>query len=345
MSLGPSAAAQEFLAESSRANWATVDLHSADAIKELRSENSEVAEGFWADVQRDWDVDVAPRVEIREETLGGVACQWVSPGGKTEATEETVILYFYGGAFAVGSPEDDLCMTARLATFSDMSVCVPRYRLAPENPFPAAKNDAVEVYRALVRATKRRVVLVGESAGGNLALQVALHALDDDTLASPLALVLMSPWIDLTHGGDSHTTSKGLDPTLSVEHFLEPAARAYAGGTDLASSDISPLFADIPAAQFPPTLISTATRDLLLSDAVRLAAKLRSAACDVDLRVAEGLWHVYEWLVTDCCRTWYSPPFPFPSLTVCHTKKQRYPGLPEAKISLEQIAKFVQTQR
>merc|ERR1711924_471691 len=118
-----------------------------------------------------------------------------------------------------------------------------------------------------------------------------------DLLASgrspPIAVALLSPWIDLTHSGDSHIISN-LDPTLSVKHFLEPSSLAYAGGQPLESADISPLFADVPA-NFPPTTISTATRDLLLSDSVRLAAKLRGKGITVDLQVADGLWHVFEW--------------------------------------------------
>merc|ERR1712061_153636 len=124
-----------------------------------------------------------------------------------------------------------------------------------------------------------------------------------------MALALLSPWADLTHSGDSHTTLAGLDPTLSTEHFLEPASLAYAGKECRASPAISPLFAEVPS-DFPPTIISTATRDLLLSDSVRLAARLRAGGATVDLRVAEGLWHVFEW----------------------------YPDLPEAAASLHGIA-------
>merc|ERR1712113_511788 len=95
-------------------------------------------------------------------------------------------------------------------------------------------------------------------------------------------------------GGDSHATLADQDPSLSVKHFLEPASLAYAGTQSRASPAISPVFAEIPS-KFPPTIISTATRDLLLSDSVRIAAKLRAAGTTVDLRVAEGLWHVFEY--------------------------------------------------
>jgi len=125
---------------------------------------------------------------------------------------------------------------------------------------------------------------------------------------------LLSPWIDLTHSGDSHVTLEGLDPTLSVKHFLEPASRAYVNNSVdiLGSPAVSPLFAHIPPT-FPPTIISSATRDLLFSDSVRLASKLREQGVVVDFRVAEGLWHVFEW----------------------------YTDLPEAAESLTSIANFL----
>lgn len=161
--------------------------------------------------------------------------------------------------------------------------------------------------------------VVGESAGGNLALTVALAAVSAAEAMAlqlqqvPAAVVLLSPWIDLTHSGDSHLTLAGLDPTLSVKHFLEPASLAYAGKQRLVSSpEVSPLWGKIPQG-FPPTLLTSATRDLLLSDVVRLSAKLRAAGCNVDLRVAQGLWHVFEW----------------------------YPHCPEAASSMQHVVAFL----
>ena len=125
-----------------------------------------------------------------------------------------------------------------------------------------------------------RAVRVAEEGGG---------------LPLPKAVALLSPWIDLTHSGDSHATLASVDPALSIPHLLEPAALAYAAGKPIGSPDISPLFSKMPKTTLPPTIISSGTRDLLLSDSTRLAAKLRSAGAAVDLRVAEGLWHVFEW--------------------------------------------------
>jgi hypothetical protein len=160
------------------------------------------------------------------------------------------------------------------------------------------------------------VVLIGESAGGNLAVGLVQGAAAAG-LPLPITVVLLSPWVDLTHSGDSHLVLAGLDPTLSVRYFLGPASRAYAGETPQGGKTpgVSPLFSALPSG-FPPTLISTATRDLLLSDSVRLASALRTCGATVELHVAEGLWHVYEW----------------------------YPELPEAAASIVAVANFVSNQ-
>jgi monoterpene epsilon-lactone hydrolase len=120
-----------------------------------------------------------------------------------------------------------------------------------KHPFPAARDDVMAEYRGLASGDSAfGVVLVGQSAGRNLALGL-LQAVTAAGLPMPAAAALLSPWIDLTHSGDSHTTLAGKDPTLSVQHFLEPAARAYADGRSLPLADISPLFAAPPRAARP----------------------------------------------------------------------------------------------
>jgi len=277
-----------------------VDLSQA-GVNALRLKNSQAAASGCQAVQ----AELGSRVEDGE--MGGVSVEWITPH---QVDGPEVVLYLFGGAFVCGSPEDDVSISARLAHHLGRRVCAPRYRLAPEHPFPAARDDAMAVYRALTAADSR-VILCGESAGGNLALGLVIGIAEAD-LAPPLSVALLSPWIDLSHSGDSHTALDGLDPTLSVELFLSPASQAYAREHAPASPAISPLFAALPA-NMPPTVISSATRDLLLSDSVRLAARLRAAGAAVDLRVADGLWHVFEW----------------------------YPELPEAAESVRGIASFL----
>jgi monoterpene epsilon-lactone hydrolase len=255
------------------------------------------------------DVQKSLGVTVEESEIDGVTVKWVRPG---MIRHPQIILYFFGGGHITGSPDEDLAITARIAHFSGRKVCVPAYRLAPENPYPAALEDAVAVYQALLREyCARSLALSGESAGGNLSLAL-IGAAAARGLPLPAATALLSPWSDLTHSGDTIRTLDGIDPTLDLDHQLSHMARAYAGGRPLASPDISPLFADV-AKGFPPTLISTGTRDVLLSDCARLSTKLRAAGVEVDLRVMEGMWHVFEF----------------------------YPQLPEAEDSIRGIAAFL----
>jgi epsilon-lactone hydrolase len=248
-------------------------------------------------------------VAVEWTELDGVPVQWVMPQA---VRGDAIILYFFGGGHITGSPDEDLAITARLAHFSGCRICVPAYRLAPEHPYPAALEDAVRVYRALLKNHPgQRIGVAGESAGGNLVLGL-VSAAAAAGLTLPDVAALMSPWCDLGHSGDTIRTLDGIDPTLDLDHQLEHMARAYAGGRDRTSPEISPLFAPVPAG-FPPTVITSGTRDVLLSDAARLSTKLREAGVTVDLRLSEGMWHVFEY----------------------------YPDLPEAEASLRGIAAFM----
>ena len=254
-------------------------------------------------------VQKALGVIVEEREIDGVTVKWVRP---EMVRHPQVILYFFGGGHITGSPDEDLAITARIAHFTGRRVCVPAYRLAPEKPYPAALEDAMAVYQALLREFgAHSMALSGESAGGNLSLAL-IGAAAARGLDLPAAVALLSPWCDLTHSGDTIRTLDGIDPTLDLDHLLSHMARAYAGGRPLASPDISPLFADV-AKGFPPTLITTGTRDVLLSDCARLSTKLRRAGVNVDLRVTEGMWHVFEF----------------------------YPQLPEAEDSIRGIATFL----
>jgi acetyl esterase/lipase len=247
-------------------------------------------------------------VRTAEAQLGSVPVQWVIP---QEARGTGVILYFFGGGYITGSPSEDLAITARLAGFTGCKVCVPAYRLAPEHPFPAQRDDALAVYRALLAERGRPVAVAGESAGGNLALALT-NAAAAAGLPMPAAVALLSPWSDLTHASDTARTLDGIDPTLSLVTSGDSMANAFAGGTPRSSPEISPLFAKVPKG-FPPTLITSGTRDALLSDCARLSTKLRAAGVAAELRVWEGMWHVFEF----------------------------YPELPEAEASLREIASFL----
>ncbi|MEM7114329.1 MAG: alpha/beta hydrolase [Chloroflexota bacterium] len=243
--------------------------------------------------------------------LGGVPVLLVTPKNYDTANEAYRLLYFFGGAFVVGSPDVDLPIIARLAARLGVKIVAPCYRRAPEHPYPAAVDDGLAVYQALLKTTNpHQLSIVGESAGGNLALAVALRAAAN-SLPLPASLALLSPWCDLTPTGESQQIAD-FDPTLNYEQHLKWATAVYAPHKD---PRISPLYAAYPPT-FPPTLITTGTRDLFLSDCKRLVAKLQQEGISAWLRIWEGMWHVFEW----------------------------YRQLPEAERSMDEICHFIQTQ-
>lgn len=226
-------------------------------------------------------------VSVTECKIGGVPCLEIAPRA---AAAPGTILYCYGGGFVTGSAREDLIVSAALAARAGARVIAVDYRLAPEHPFPAAPEDGWAVYRALSDGPGP-LAIAGESAGGNLALTVMQRARAEG-LAQPCAAALLSPWCDLTHGGDSLRINDGRDPTLTRD-FVVAAAEMYAGGADRGDPAISPLFAEY-GPEFPPALITTGTRDLLMSPSIALARRMRAAGMEVALDVHDGLWHVFE---------------------------------------------------
>lgn len=238
---------------------------------------------------------IAPAVErilrstnvmTRDVMINRIPCLEVKP---LVVTTPWPILYGFGGGFIQGSAFEDLTIAAPLSSMTGATVIIPSYRLAPENPWPAAIDDGFAVYQTLCDSP---FAIVGESAGGNLALALMLRA-KKAGLSLPRAAALLSPWCDLDTSSDSQSFNDGRDPTLTTQDSMI-AARLYAGDNDITNPDISPINGDFDN-RFPPFLITTGTRDLLLSLSVRLARILRERGGDVDLQVWEGLWHVFEW--------------------------------------------------
>ena len=246
----------------------------------------------------------AHNVTVKSTKIMGVSCLLVHP---SKLLVDWPILYGFGGGFVSGSAFEDLTIAAPISAFTGAIIIIPEYRLAPENPWPAALDDAFNVYRTLV---EQPFALVGESAGGNLALALIQKA-KKHGLPLPNSLALLSPWCNLLNTGDSLSFNNGRDPALSLRQ-IKMAAQHFAGKNDLSMPEISPIFGHFDAS-FPPCLISTATRDLLLSQSVQLAHIMRDKNILVDLQVWEGLWHVFEW----------------------------DSGLPESEKSLKNISKFL----
>jgi len=226
------------------------------------------------------------RVTLRETVICDVPCLELIPAGRAA---EWPILYGFGGGFVQGSPIEDLPIAAHLCAATGARVIIPDYRLAPEHPWPAPVDDAFAVYRDLAR---RPLAIVGESAGGNLAL-VLMQRARAAGLRLPGAAALMSPWCDLGNTGDSLRFNDGRDPSLSAQSS-RMAVLHYVGDQPLDNPDISPIYGPFDIG-FPPFVITTGTRDLHLSQAVRLSQVLRESGVRADLHVWEGLWHVFEW--------------------------------------------------
>ncbi len=203
-----------------------------------------------------------------------------------------VILYCHGGGYSTGSSLYARTLTTKLATSTSMDVLCFDYRLAPEHPYPAAVEDAMQVwnYLMLLGYGARDIILAGDSAGGNLALCLALQLKKEGRLM-PRGLVLMSPWTDLTASGKSHMTKAEIDPVLDAE-YLQRMIVNYADGQDLTNPMISPLFGDYEG--FPPTYIQVGNNEILQDDAVMLYKKMLKANVSVKLDMFRGMWHVFQ---------------------------------------------------
>lgn len=215
--------------------------------------------------------------------------------GPASGTAAVTVVHFHGGGYCVGSPAEARDWAARLSARAGCRVVLPEYRLAPEHPYPAAVDDAREVMSAaLGDAAPGTVVVSGDSAGGGLALGIALTL---PGLASPgttdgtarlAGCILLSPWLDLTADWTAVPELVRRDVVLSPA-WLEACARAYVPTGDRAHPMISPLYADLGG--LPPLLIQCGTDDLLAPDSERLAARAEAAGVDVTYSRWPGMWH------------------------------------------------------
>lgn len=224
-------------------------------------------------------------VDVDDTEFAGVRTYVAKVHGSSD-TDGPVYLDIHGGAL-IGCG-GDLCraMTATTALTSGMVTWGIDYRMPPRHPFPAALDDCVAVYRALLEQCEPADIFVGGgSAGANLAAALLVRARQDG-LPMPAGLVLLTPELDLTESGDSFQTLRDADNVLSS---LLEVNLLYANGHDLADPLVSPLFADV--SYFPPTILQAGTRDLFLSNAVRMHRKLRAAGVQAELHIGEAMPH------------------------------------------------------
>ena len=225
-----------------------------------------------------------------EFSLSGMKAAWM----RLERPHRHVrcVLYCHGGGYTSGNLGYSRVLASKLVRSTGLDTLSFEYRLAPEHPYPAALEDAFRAWDHLMYLGygAKDVVLAGDSAGGNMALVLCL-ALRRAGRMLPGALLLMSPWTDMTASGASYSERAEADPILTNE-YIQAVREAYAPGADYSRPEFSPLFGDFSA--FPPALIQVGTHEILYSDSERLAERMKAAGCYCRLEVWENMWHVFQ---------------------------------------------------
>jgi acetyl esterase/lipase len=254
---------------------------------------------------------VSADVKREKADADGVPGEWIMPPG---VSGETTIFYIHGGAWMIGSVNTHARLIANICAAADARAFAIDYRLAPENPYPAGLDDCLTAYRWLLAqgTDPARLVIAGDSAGGNLTLATLLR-LRDEGGPLPAAAVALSPATDMTMSGESMRTRNEADPMLDSEGTPQ-VREAYCAGQDLKDPYISPLFGDL--AGLPPLLIQVGDAEILLDDATRFAKRAEEAGVDITLEVWDEMIHVFQFFA---------------------------PMLPEATEAIAVIGKFVKS--
>lgn len=201
----------------------------------------------------------------------------------SDVREDATLLYLHGGGYCVGSLDSHNSFMAHLAVICKTSVNGLAYRLAPEDTYPAALDDALAAYKEMLHYTPgKKIMIAGDSAGGGLALACALR-IKEEQLAMPGCLALLAPWTDLSCSGASLGAAR--------DEFIRGAER-YAGDQPLDSPGLSPLFGDLSG--LPPLLIQVGSEEALRDDSTRLAQRAKEAGVVVDLQIIDDVFHVFQ---------------------------------------------------
>jgi monoterpene epsilon-lactone hydrolase len=228
-------------------------------------------------------------ITVTAAALGGVPTAEITVDG---TGPRHVVLYFHGGVYVMGDASLAAGLASQVGRRTRAKVISVDYRLAPEHPYPAAADDALAAYEALLRGgtAPSGIAFAGESAGGGLAIATLLNARDHG-LPLPAAAYVMSPYADLTLAGTTMETKRDADPLLSRE-ALQARVTDYTSGQDAALALISPVFADLSG--LPPLIIQAGTHEVLLDDALRLAQQAATADVEVTLDITPRVPHVFQ---------------------------------------------------
>jgi acetyl esterase/lipase len=232
--------------------------------------------------------DGPPRAEAHIVTIAGVPVHVATPVAMSPAAEHRAYLLIHGGGLVYGGGEACKVTAQKAADLLGVRTYGVDYRMPPAHPYPAPLDDCVSVYQALLDTySPENIICNGASAGGALVGAMILRARDEG-LPMPAAVVMLTPYSDLTETGDTFEIHRTIDVVLP--RGIKAAAMLYAGGHDLEHPYLSPLFGDFSKG-FPPTFLQSGTRDLLLSSTVRMHRALRRAGIEADLHVFEGMPH------------------------------------------------------
>ncbi len=258
-----------------------------DSAEAWRAFARQMVEGFGPIIE---DIKQKLRVTVEETTIGGVNVYRITPDDVAEENRNRLAVHLHGGGYVLYPGEFGAGEGMLLAALGKMPVISVDYRMAPDFPFPAALDDAISVWKALTAENDpARMAVFGSSAGGGLTLALMLRARDEG-LPLPAAIAPGTPWADLTNDGDSLEANAFVDNVLVAKGgWASAAAPLYAAGADLRNPYISPIFGDFSG--LPPAIITTGTRDLFLSQAVRVHRKLRQAGVEASLQVFEAQSH------------------------------------------------------
>ena len=229
-------------------------------------------------------------VSIAPTTLGGVKAYILTPNVMLPSHRNQIVFHIHGGGYLFSPGEAGTGEAMLMAAYGGYKVLSIDYRMPPDDPYPAAMDDVTAAWRAIVAMTDaRRIAVEGTSTGGGMTLALMLRA-KTEGLPLPGAIAPGSPWSDLTGAGDSYKTNEWVDNVVvSYDGYLSRAARLYAHGHDLKDPQLSPIYGDFRG--LPPAILTAGTRDLFLSNTVRVHRKLHEAGVEADLEVYEGLSH------------------------------------------------------
>ena len=232
------------------------------------------------------------KVKVEKTTIDGVRAYVVTPQEVAPENRNRVLIHMHGGCYVLNGGDAGLPEAMLMAAFGRAKVVSVDYRMPPEAYFPAALDDGMTVWKATLKYTDpKNIAIVGTSAGGALVLEMGLKA-KQDGVPMPGAIASGTPMSDVTKVGDTFYTMELVDNVLvSRDGFCDAGAKVYANGRDLKDPLLSPVYGDM--AGFPPTILTSGTRDLLLSNTVRVHRKLRQAGIEAALQVFEGQSHAH----------------------------------------------------